>query len=724
MLSDPSLGSILLAVDALDECIVDQERLLKLIVRTTTLSRVKWVVSSRNKDEIAKSLQVEAGMKLSLEITENAQQVASAVNSFIDHKMSELRLNEKISSQVRDAMREKADGTFLWVALVSEELRKAKSWRVLQVVQRILSGLVGLYDRMISQIEPETGDEWDLCRPVLATVVLTYRPLALAELGILSGLPAEISDYPEHVRDVVVSCGSFLTVKDEHVYVIHQSVKDYLISRASVFPGGKEEVHRSLYLQSVEALGGRLRRDIYGLAQPGILIGDIDPPDPDPLSAIRYRDLDDEGPVFSFLKAHFLHWLEANKDTTIKIWDVETRSDIQTLRTFSRKIHAVVFSHDSKEVASADRNIIKIWDVATGRLVKYFEGHGSTALSLSFSHDSKQLASGYEHSPIMVWNVATGSYIYLLRGHTRPVTLVTFSHDSKQLASGSSDTIKIWNMATGSIIYTLGHSQVVASVAFSHDSTKLASGSRRGTIKIWDVETGGDLRTFEGHRGRVISVAFSQDSKQVSSASEDCTIKIWDLVTVSDAHTFKGNGDKITFMELSPDLTGSDIHTFQCNDEIASMALSHDLNQLAASTFRDSTVKIWDLVTGNQHRLLEGDREEVRSVAFSHDSKQLASGSSGGSIKIWDIATGTVIYTLAGQDGFAVSVAFSYDSKQLALGCYTGTTKIWDIATGSDICTLGDHEAEVTSDNGSPGMGRQCYGYLEITSRLCSQCRK
>jgi hypothetical protein len=337
MLGDTSLGKVLIAVDALDECIVDQDRLLKLILRTTR-SRARWVVSSRNKGEIDYGLQGASGTKLSLEITGNAEQVADAVNKFIDHKISELRVlrdDEKKRNIVRDIMRRKADGTFLWVSLVAEELSKAQPWRVQHVVEGIPSGLNGLYDRMISQIEPSAGSEWDLCQPVLATVVLARRPLTLAELGILAGLPPEISDNPAYVRLVVASCGSFLTVKDQSVYVIHQSVKDYLSSKASVYPEGQEAMHHALYFRSIQALSScPLQRNIYAIPQLGQFTDDVKIPTPDPLAALRYcfvhwinhlceafskgsdskhrHHLGDDGPVFRFLESHFLHWLEAS----------------------------------------------------------------------------------------------------------------------------------------------------------------------------------------------------------------------------------------------------------------------------------------------------------------------------------------------------------------------------------------------------------------------------
>ena len=48
ILQDPRLGTVHLIVDALDECVIDREKLLKFVNQTTNMSRVKWIVSSRN----------------------------------------------------------------------------------------------------------------------------------------------------------------------------------------------------------------------------------------------------------------------------------------------------------------------------------------------------------------------------------------------------------------------------------------------------------------------------------------------------------------------------------------------------------------------------------------------------------------------------------------------------------------------------------------------------
>jgi WD domain, G-beta repeat len=87
-----------------------------------------------------------------------------------------------------------------------------------------------------------------------------------------------------------------------------------------------------------------------------------------------------------------------------------------------------------------------------------------------------------------------------LEGHQNAVWSVTFSPDGKTLASGSQDnTIKLWNLDTGKELRTLqGHQSFVSSVSFSPDGKTLASGSRDNTIKLWNRETGWDLDALMG----------------------------------------------------------------------------------------------------------------------------------------------------------------------------------------------------------------------------------
>jgi WD40 repeat protein len=108
---------------------------------------------------------------------------------------------------------------------------------------------------------------------------------------------------------------------------------------------------------------------------------------------------------------------------------------------------------------------------------------------------------------------------------------VAFAPDGHTALSGGWDnTLKLWDVATGREIRTFrGHSRSVDSVAFAPDGHTALSGDSEGTVKLWDVATGREIRTFTGHSNSVVSVAFAPDGRTALSGSQDGTAKLWAL---------------------------------------------------------------------------------------------------------------------------------------------------------------------------------------------------
>jgi WD40 repeat protein len=260
---------------------------------------------------------------------------------------------------------------------------------------------------------------------------------------------------------------------------------------------------------------------------------------------------------------------------------------------------------------------------------------------------------------------------------------VVFSPDGRYVLSGSWDnTIRLWDVTTGREIKTFsGHSNEVRSVAFNPDGRQVLSGSDDNTVKLWDVATGREIRTFSGHEDAIYSVAFSPNGRQVLSGSNDNTVKLWDTATGREIRTFFGHSSYINSVVFSPNgkqvLSGSD----------------------------DNTIKLWDATTGREIRTFSGHEDDIYSVAFSPNGRQVLSGSRDNTIKLWDVATGRRIRTFSGHSSVIYSVAFSPDGKQVLSGSWDDTIKLWDASTGREIRTFSG-QSEINSVAFSPD-GRQ-----------------
>ena len=337
MLQDPKLNTALLAIDALDECMVDLENLLDLIAQTSSMSApVKWIVSSRNWPSIKERLG-RAGQKVTLNLELNALSVANAVGAFIEYKVLQLTEQKKYTDKTRAGVLRylsfNADNTFLWVALVCQYLAKTPRWDTLASLVRFPPGLDSLYIRMLEQVCD--SDYTDLCKRVLATVATVYRPITLEELTTLVEEVEDLSDDLASVEDIIDLCGSFLTVREHTVYFVHLSVKDFLLAAGSnkIFPSGKEEVHYNIFSRSLHILTRTLERDMYNLSAPGYPIEKVEVPDPDPLVTVHYSciywinhlcawntmlsdDSTNAVPISAvvienFLRTKYLYWIEA-----------------------------------------------------------------------------------------------------------------------------------------------------------------------------------------------------------------------------------------------------------------------------------------------------------------------------------------------------------------------------------------------------------------------------
>jgi hypothetical protein len=336
VLRDPRLKPVYLIIDALDECLTDRSELLNLIIKHSAMSsRVKWIVSSRNWPDIEEQLE-QAGQKVQLSLELNAESVATGVSIFIQHKVSQLAQQKNYDKQTHDMvvdhLTSNSNDTYLWVGLVCQELQTTARRNVLKKLNSFPPGLNALYEQMMHQISK--ADDAKLCKHVLASLVLVYRPVTLEELIALVEQLEDIADVSE-LEDIIGHCGSFLTLRQQTVYFVHQSAKDFLLGKAAeeVFPKGKEYVMHDLVVRSLQIMTATLGRDMYGLGALGYTLDDcVEAPDPDPLRSSRYsciywidhlcdlsltscttyaEHLQDGSIVDSFLRKRFLYWLEA-----------------------------------------------------------------------------------------------------------------------------------------------------------------------------------------------------------------------------------------------------------------------------------------------------------------------------------------------------------------------------------------------------------------------------
>ncbi|KAJ6016516.1 hypothetical protein N7540_011107 [Penicillium herquei] len=734
ILKDQALQRTYLMIDALDECTTGLPFLLDLIAQiSSAYPQVKWIVSSRNWPDIEERLDTTQTALISLELNEAS--ISEAVRKFIQHKVHHLAKVKKYSNETRETiyshLLSNSQGTFLWVALVCQNLDRTSRRHALKKLKLFPPGLNALYGRMMDQVR--YSEDAEPCKRILAVMSIVYRPLALKELASLVELPDDLSDDSEALLEVIAICGSFLTMREDTITFVHQSAKEFLLEETQyeVFPAGIEAEHHTLFSRALQAMFKTLRRDIFQLKFPGFPIEKVIPPSPNPLAAAQYAciywvdhlyysgwhkkddlGVDDREFVGDFLQKKYLHWLEALSilgslsqgiAAILKLNGLlqekrEPPALLHLVQDASRfvRYHRLAIESSPLQVYSSSLIFSPMLSLTRrgyqrespgwilnepiveedwGSCLQTLEGHSGMVRSIAWSHDGSRLASGSGDNTIRIWDIDTGQCMSMLKGHSAGILSIAWSHDGSRLASGSGDnTVRIWDSLPGQCAFTLeGHGEPVSSIAWSQDGSRIKSASLDKTVRIWDPVTGQCESTLAAQSGSVRWYSLSQDGSQLASGSDDNIVRIWDLATSQCVFTLKGH-------------SGS----------VSSIAWSQDGTQLASGSYSDYTIRIWDSVFGQCVFTLKGHSGSVSSIAWSQDGSRLASGSGDNTIRIWDIDTGQCMSMLKGHSAGILSIAWSHDGSRLASGSGDNTVRIWDPAISQYEFTPEGHSGSVS----------------------------
>ncbi|MCC5897503.1 MAG: hypothetical protein JJU32_06235 [Phormidium sp. BM_Day4_Bin.17] len=433
--------------------------------------------------------------------------------------------------------------------------------------------------------------------------------------------------------------------------------------------------------------------------------------------------------------------LSASSDETVNLWDMQTGELLQSLEGHSAQVNNVQFSDDGRQVVSASSDeTVKLWDVQTGELLQSFEGHSGRVNNVQFSGDGRQVVSASWDGTVKLWDVQTGELLQSLEYVGNP----QFSRDGRQVSSllhyrivlyrndaASSHRIekvivKLWDVQTGELLNSFEDDFGEDIFALlSPDGRQVVLASADGTMKLWDVQTGELLHAFDGHSSPVKTAQFSKDGRQVLSASEDRTMKLWDVQTGELLHAFDGHSNWVNSVQFSEDghqvvsassdgtvklwdvQTGELLQSLEGHsNRIDSVQFSPDGRQVVL-TSGNRTVKLWDVVqTGELLHAFDSHSNRIDSVQFSPDGRQVVSASLDGTLKLWDVQMGELLHSFEGHSGSVDSVQFSPDGRQVVSASWDETMKLWDVQMGELLHSFEGHSGPVINARFS-GDGRQ-----------------
>jgi WD40 repeat protein len=366
----------------------------------------------------------------------------------------------------------------------------------------------------------------------------------------------------------------------------------------------------------------------------------------------------------------------ADRDTAVRLWDLDLGRLLKTFRGHERLVHRVRFSPDGRRLltSSADRTL-RVWDVGDRQPPVVLQGHHGNIDCVAFGPEGRWAISGARDGTVRLWPLEPRGEPVVICAGSGQARGVAVHPNGRVLAAGFTDgRICLWDLEASSDTYRAvlcaeiaAHQDVIYSVAFSPDGNYLASGSRDRAVLLWDWQGGELVVPLEGHGHWVYTVAFSPDGKQLATASRDETVRVWRVDPESmgfgeEEFRFRGHKGAVYSVGFRPRPQGE--------PEVVSGGA-------------DGTVRVWSLNTAGQ-RQLDDHEATIRCLDFTPDGSRVVTGAGHvyypqhHSVRVWDAATGLPVNgELRGHTDAVLAVAGSPLASRVVSGSRDRTLRVW-----------------------------------------------
>jgi WD40 repeat protein len=149
-------------------------------------------------------------------------------------------------------------------------------------------------------------------------------------------------------------------------------------------------------------------------------------------------------------------------------------------------------------------------------------------------------------------------------------------------------------------------------------------------------------------------------------------------------------------------ISGKELAVLRGHDGIVNTALfSPDGNFIITASW-DRTARLWEVASGKEVAVLRGHDDDVFTAQFSPDGKYIITASGDHTVRLWEVASRKELLVLRGHDRFITTAQFSSDEKAIITASYDKTVRVWEVASGKEVAVLRGHNGPVTSAQFSP----------------------
>ena len=387
-----------------------------------------------------------------------------------------------------------------------------------------------------------------------------------------------------------------------------------------------------------------------GLADGGLTILDVTGTTPKELSSLGAHTAGCGCVVFS---ADGNRLASVGGDGAVRVWTVAENGVIAPLHRFDGQatpssstgfspLSTVAFSPDGRFVAAGGADaVVRVWDVQTKTEVRGLRGHSDWVTSVFFTPDGRFVASvaAEKDNTVRVFELPVLDSAGAGGGHMLAVNAVAVSPNGKFVATAGTDqTIKVWDIATGKEVATLiGNADVPFAIAFlGNDALVMGVGLQTrdtGRLHFWGVtppRLGTSVPT-----GEVYTIVPTADGSKIG---------VWSRRPAGDGTDKKNNTYEIY------DAKGKQLSAYADKERKVSAATFPPDLSWAVTGDETGGVQIFDLekkerIGGN----LPLFARSVADLGVTPDKKYIVAADDEGTVKVAEVKDGKLNVVSAGK---------------------------------------------------------------------------
>jgi WD40 repeat protein/serine/threonine protein kinase len=394
----------------------------------------------------------------------------------------------------------------------------------------------------------------------------------------------------------------------------------------------------------------------------------------------------------------------------MRLWDFAQNKQIHDFKGKGVSlVQRMAWSTDGRMLAiSHGIGQLSLFNAQTGFLDTEFTRHASPIWGLAISPDRSFIITGagkaaqapggqvvYEDVDILRWRAGTGDVVMRYKGHKKPIHAIAFDPDGKHFYSASADGFAyVWELEKDTPVRSIPLHLASHVMAFSSDGRRLAYYTEGRYCQVMDMETGKpswssglqaiqayvltwssdgkfvtlgthmqegkvpyavvldgatgkELRKYEGERLTVTAAEVSRDGRAVVLVAPKEGVKIWDRSATADPFE---KPPPVTPPKLEGPFVGHE------DGPVLLVVFSSDGKKLATAG-KDRTIRIWDVASGKEERMLKVPYGTATHIAFLGDGSRLAATTDAGVMDSWDLKTGNYIHQKGGGGDFVMALA-------------------------------------------------------------------